>query len=37
MNRLVECAIFELSEDKIYKEIFKERELQETIEWKKRA
>ena len=37
MNHLVERAIEELLEDEMDKEIIKERELEETVEWKKRA
>lgn len=37
MNHLVERAIVELLEDEMDKEIIEERELEETIEWKKRA
>ncbi len=37
MNHLVERAIVELLEDEMDKEIIEERELEETVEWKKRA
>jgi hypothetical protein len=37
MNHLVERAILELLEDEMDKEIIEERELEETVEWKKRA
>ena len=37
MNHLVERAIIELLEDEMDKEIIEERELEETVEWKRRA
>lgn len=37
MNHLVEKAILELLEDEMDREIIDERELEETVEWKKRA
>jgi hypothetical protein len=37
MNHLVERAILELLEDEMDKEIIEERELEETVEWKKHA
>lgn len=37
MNHLVERAIVELLEDEMDKEIIEERELEETVEWKKRV
>ena len=37
MNHLVERAVLELLEDEMDKEIIEERELEETVEWKKRA
>ena len=37
MNHLVERAILELLEDEMDIEIIEERELEETVEWKKRA
>lgn len=37
MNHLVERAIVELLEDEMDKEIIEERELEETVEWQKRA
>ena len=37
MNYLVERAIIELLEDEMDKEIIEERELEETVEWKRRA
>jgi len=37
MNHLVERAIIELLEDEMDKEIIEQRELEETVEWKKRA
>lgn len=35
MNHLIERAILELLEDEMDKEIIEERELEETVEWKK--
>ena len=35
MNHLIERAILELLEDEMDKEIIEQRELEETIEWKK--
>ena len=35
MNHLIERAILELMEDEMDKEIIEERELEETIKWKK--
>jgi hypothetical protein len=37
MNHLIERAILELLEDEMDKEIIEERELEETVEWKRRA
>ena len=37
MNHLVERAILELLEDEMDKETIEERELEETVEWKKRG
>lgn len=37
INHLVERAIVELLEDEMDKEIIEERELEETVAWKKRA
>jgi hypothetical protein len=37
MNHLVERAIIELLEDEMDKEIIEQRELEEAVEWKKRA
>lgn len=37
MNHLVERAILELLEDEMDKEIIEDRELEETVEWKKLA
>ena len=37
MNHLVERALVELLEDEMDAEIIEERELEETVEWKKRA
>ncbi len=37
MNHLVERAILELLEDEMDRAIIEERELEETVEWKKRA
>jgi hypothetical protein len=37
MNHLVERAILELLEDEMDKEIIEKRELEETVEWKRRA
>ena len=36
MNHLIERAIIELLEDEMDKEIIEERELEETVEWKKK-
>jgi hypothetical protein len=37
INHLVERAIAELLEDEMDKEIIEERELEETVAWKRRA
>jgi len=37
INHLVERAIAELLEDEMEKEIIEERELEETVAWKRRA
>ena len=37
INHVVERAIIELLEDEMDKEIIEERELEPTVEWKKRA
>jgi len=37
MNHLVEKAILEYIEDEMDRSIIEDRELEETVEWKKRA
>ncbi len=37
INHFVERAILELLEDEMDRELIEERELEETVEWKKRA